>query len=71
VLGHIASNDVHVVQSAVRAAARTAVAGAQDHVPPRAVTVMGVPRFPDGPALVFTGAEGAAFLRGVKVGDFG
>jgi hypothetical protein len=28
-------------------------------------------RFPDGPALVFTGAEWDAFLRGVKVGDFG
>jgi len=28
-------------------------------------------RFPDGPALVFTGAEWDAFLRGVKAGDFG
>jgi len=28
-------------------------------------------RFPDGPALVFTGAEWDAFLRGVKDGDFG
>ena len=28
-------------------------------------------RFPDGPALVFTEAEWAAFLRGVKEGDFG
>jgi len=28
-------------------------------------------RFPDGPALVFTGAEWDAFLRGVKGGDFG
>lgn len=28
-------------------------------------------RFPDGPALVFTGAEWEAFLRGVKDGDFG
>jgi hypothetical protein len=28
-------------------------------------------RFPEGPALVFTGAEWDAFLRGVKDGDFG
>ncbi|MGN6791073.1 MAG: DUF397 domain-containing protein [Streptosporangiaceae bacterium] len=28
-------------------------------------------RFPDGPALVFTGAEWDAFLSGVKDGDFG
>ena len=28
-------------------------------------------RFPDGPALVFTEAEWAAFLLGVKEGDFG
>ena len=28
-------------------------------------------RFPDGPALVFTGAEWDAFLLGVKDGDFG
>lgn len=28
-------------------------------------------RFPDGPALVFTEAEWAAFLQGVKEGDFG
>lgn len=28
-------------------------------------------RFPDGPALIFTGAEWDAFLRGVKDGDFG
>jgi hypothetical protein len=28
-------------------------------------------RFPDGPALVFTGAEWTAFLRGVKDGDLG
>ncbi len=28
-------------------------------------------RFPDGPALIFTGAEWDAFLRGVKAGDFG
>ena len=28
-------------------------------------------RFPDGPALVFTGAEWDAFLCGVKGGDFG
>jgi hypothetical protein len=28
-------------------------------------------RFPDGPALVFTGAEWDAFLQGVKGGDFG
>jgi hypothetical protein len=28
-------------------------------------------RFPDGPALVFTGAEWDAFLLGVKNGDFG
>lgn len=28
-------------------------------------------RFPDGPALLFTGAEWEAFLRGVKGGDFG
>lgn len=28
-------------------------------------------RFPDGPALVFTEAEWAAFLQGVKGGDFG
>jgi hypothetical protein len=27
-------------------------------------------RFPDGPALVFTEAEWAAFLLGVKDGDF-
>ena len=28
-------------------------------------------RFPDGPALVFTGAEWDAFLRDVKAGSFG
>ena len=28
-------------------------------------------RFPDGPALVFTEAEWAAFVLGVKEGDFG
>lgn len=28
-------------------------------------------RFPDGPALVFTGAEWDAFLGGVRVGTFG
>jgi hypothetical protein len=28
-------------------------------------------RFPDGPALVFTGPEWKAFLLGVKDGDFG
>ena len=28
-------------------------------------------RFPDGPALVFTGPEWKEFLRGVKDGDFG
>jgi hypothetical protein len=28
-------------------------------------------RFPDGPALVFAGAEWDAFLRGVKAGCFG
>jgi hypothetical protein len=28
-------------------------------------------RFPDGPALIFTGAEWDAFLRGVQGGDFG
>ena len=27
-------------------------------------------RFPEGPALIFTGAEVAAFLDGVKDGDF-
>lgn len=28
-------------------------------------------RFPDGPALAFTRAEWAAFLRGVRAGTFG
>lgn len=28
-------------------------------------------RFPDGPALLFTGSEWDAFLRGVKGGEFG
>ena len=28
-------------------------------------------RYPDGPALVFTDGEWAAFLEGVKGGDFG
>ncbi|MDR2983929.1 MAG: DUF397 domain-containing protein [Nocardiopsaceae bacterium] len=28
-------------------------------------------RFPDDPALVFTGAEWTAFVRGVKDGDLG
>ncbi|MFJ4963415.1 hypothetical protein EES43_00205 [Streptomyces sp. ADI96-02] len=27
-------------------------------------------RFPEGPALIYTAAEMAAFLRGVKDGDF-
>jgi len=28
-------------------------------------------RYPDGPALIFTGAEWDAFIRGVKAGEFG